>query len=630
MAPYYQTLVKKSIVSVNCIPMLTFQQIIHKLSEFWEKRGCIIHQGHDLEVGAGTFNPATFLRCLGPEPYKTAYVEPSRRPADGRYGENPNRLQLFHQFQVIIKPSPLDILETYKESLEAIGINLKEHDLRFVHDDWESPTIGASGMGWEVWIDGMEVTQFTYFQAVANLPLKPISAEITYGLERLCMYVQNKDSFYDMQWNENYTYGDICKRNEVEWSAYNFTYASTEMWLRHFDDYEREAKDLIAHQLPIPAYDFVLKASHAFNLLQARGVISVTERTGYIGRIRDLARLVATEYLTAREKLGFPLMDKLPREESRIPKLEAAPKSFDPQRRETFLLEIGSEELPATFVPIGMQNLENDLRALLKQRDISFESLHVFGTPRRLGVQIKGLVEGTAEKITQRKGPAITVAFGEDGTPTKQGLGFLKSIGQESVTLKQIGKIEGLEISGEHLLATVKTPGVSIYELLAEELPKLILNLDFPKKMRWGTLDIAYPRPLQWIVALYAHQVIPFVVGNIGSGHHTFGHAQLDPQKIILKEAADYFAILKKHKVLADVDERRQSILEQLGTIEKKLQALALEKKKVMAQVLYLSEWPMLTTADFNSDFLRAPPRCSLLKWSSTRSIFHWPTCLAS
>lgn len=590
--------------------MLTFQQIIHKLSEFWEKRGCIIHQGHDIEVGAGTFNPATFLRCLGPEPYKTAYVEPSRRPSDGRYGENPNRLQLFHQFQVIIKPSPLDILEIYKESLEAIGINLKEHDLRFVHDDWESPTLGASGLGWEVWIDGMEVTQFTYFQAVANLPLKPISVEITYGLERLCMYVQNKDSFYDMQWNETYTYGDICKRNEVEWSAYNFTHASTEMWLRHFDDYEKEAKQLIAQNLPIPAYDFVLKASHAFNLLEARGVISVTERTGYIGRIRDLARLIATEYLSAREKLGFPLLDKLPREETRIPKMKDLAKHFDPKRKETFLLEIGSEQLPATFVPIGMQNLENDFKALLKQHAISFDSLRVFGTPRRLGLLVEGLVEGTAEKVVQRKGPNVSVAFTEDGIATKQGAGFLKSVGFESATLKEIraGKIAGLEIDGEHLLATVKTPGVSIYELLAEALPKLILNLDFPKKMRWGTLDITYPRPLQWIVALYGEQVIPFVVGNIGSGNHTFGHSQLDPKKIVLDDPKEYFAVLKAHKVLADVDERRGSILEQLSAIEQKLSGKALEQKKVLAQVLYLTEWPTLTTTDFNPNFLKAPP----------------------
>lgn len=590
--------------------MLTFQQIIHKLSEFWEKRGCIIHQGHDLEVGAGTFNPATFLRCLGPEPYKTAYVEPSRRPSDGRYGENPNRLQLFHQFQVIIKPSPFDILETYKESLEAIGIDLKQHDLRFVHDDWESPTLGASGLGWEVWIDGMEVTQFTYFQAVANIPLKPISVEITYGLERLCMYVQNKDSFFDMQWNETYTYGDICKRNEVEWSAYNFTHASTDMWLRHFDDYEREAKQLIAHQLPIPAYDFVLKASHAFNLLEARGVISVTERTGYIGRIRDLSRLIANEYLSSREKLGFPLMDKLPREEFEIPKLKALPKSFDPHRRETFLLEIGSEELPATFIPIGMQNLENDLRAFLKARDISYESIQVFGTPRRLGVLIGGLVEGTADKITERKGPGVAAAFSEDGTATKQGAGFLKSVGFESATLKEIqsGKIKGLEIKGEHLAATIKTEGESIYKLLSEALPKLILNIDFPKRMRWATLDISYPRPIQWIAALYGDQVVPFIIGNIASGHHSFGHAQLDPKKIILKEASSYFSILREHKVLADVEERKQSILDQLSQVEKKLHGQALEKKKVLAQVLHLTEWPTLTYTDFSATFLKAPP----------------------
>jgi glycyl-tRNA synthetase len=273
--------------------VLTFQQIVQKLTDYWEKQGCIIHFGHDLEMGAGTFNPATFLRCLGPEPYKTAYVEPSRRPSDGRFGENPNRLQLFHQFQVIIKPSPPNILELYKDSLEVIGISLKEHDIRFVHDDWESPTLGAYGLGWEVWIDGMEVTQFTYFQAVGSQPLKPVTVELAMGLERLCMYVQNKNNFFEMQWNEEYTYGEIVKRNEVEWSYYNFTHASTEMWLRHFDDYEKEAKVLIAKELPLPAYDFVIKASHAFNMLDARGVISVTERAGYIARIRDLARLIA-------------------------------------------------------------------------------------------------------------------------------------------------------------------------------------------------------------------------------------------------------------------------------------------------------------------------------------------------
>ena len=293
---------------------MTFQEIISKLSNFWAEKGCLIQQGHDVEVGAGTFNPATFLRCLGPEPYNTVYVEPSRRPQDGRFGENPNRTQLFHQLQVIMKPSPLDIQNLYLESLECLGFNLKEHDIRFVHDDWESPTLGAWGLGWEVWLDGMEVTQFTYFQSVAGFSLKPISVELTYGLERLSMIVQKKDNFFDMKYNEQFTYGDIYHRNEVEWSHYNFYKASTEMWLRHFEDYEREAKHLIKENLPIPAYDFVMKASHAFNILEARGVLSVTERTGYIARVRDLAKLTAAEYLSSREKMGFALLKRLEKE----------------------------------------------------------------------------------------------------------------------------------------------------------------------------------------------------------------------------------------------------------------------------------------------------------------------------
>lgn len=594
--------------------MLTFQQIIHKLSTFWEQKGCIIHQGHDLEMGAGTFNPATFLRCLGPEPYKTAYVEPSRRPSDGRYGENPNRLQLFHQFQVIIKPSPADILDQYKESLLAIGIPLEKHDLRFVHDDWESPTLGAHGLGWEVWIDGMEVSQFTYFQAVASLPLKPVSAEITYGLERLCMYVQNKDNFFDMQWNETYTYGDICKRNEIEWSAYNFTYASTEMWLRHFDDYEKEAKALIAQNLPIPAYDFVIKASHAFNLLQARGVISVTERAGYIARVRDLARLVASEYLSIREKLGFPLLKKLPHQPASLPKLPPLPQQFNPHHTDSFLLEIGSEELPASFIPIGMQNLENALRSLFKEQELKFETIQVFGAPRRLGALVKGLVEGTEESALQRKGPALQTAFDPSGQCTNQGAGFLKSLGLPLASLADIrsGKIKEVEISSQkgedYLFATVKKEGKSIYQILAEKLPSLILQLEFPKKMRWANLDISYPRPIHWMVALYGKQSIPFAIGDIVSDSYTFGHAQLDPKKISLGQASDYFPLLKKHKVLSNVAERKASILEQLQKIETELKGKALEQKKVLSQVLYLSEWPMLTYADFSSAFLKAPP----------------------
>lgn len=284
--------------------------MISKLTQFWASKGCLIHQGYDLEVGAGTFNPATFLRCLGPEPYSAVYVEPSRRPKDGRYGENPNRVQFYHQMQVIIKPSPADIQDLYLQSLEAIGLDLSLHDIRFVHDDWENPTIGAWGLGWEVWADGMEVTQFTYFQAVGGIPVKPVSGELTYGLERLALYIQGVDSFFDLKWNDEITYGDIYKRSEWEWSHYNFSEADTAMWLRHFEDFEAEAKRLVRNNLPIPAYDFVMKASHAFNILDARGVISVTERTGYIGRIRSLAKLLAESYVKSREEQAYPLLRK--------------------------------------------------------------------------------------------------------------------------------------------------------------------------------------------------------------------------------------------------------------------------------------------------------------------------------
>jgi len=594
--------------------MLTFQQILHTLAEFWEKKGCIIHQGHDLEVGAGTFNPATFLRCLGPEPYKTAYVEPSRRPSDGRFGENPNRLQLFHQYQVIIKPSPPDIIDLYKESLEAIGLDLKKHDLRFVHDDWESPTIGAHGLGWEVWIDGMEVTQFTYFQAVANVPLSPISVEITYGIERLCMYVQKKDNFFDMQWNENYLYGEIVKQNEIEWSSYNFSYASTEMWFRHFDDYEKEAKELIAQELVIPAYDFVIKASHAFNLLEARGAISVTERTGYIGRIRDLSRLIATQYLANREKLGYPLMEKLPKEELPTINLDALPTSFDPQRKESFLFEIGCEPLPATFVPIGIHNLAKSLETLLSDEGLLFDEIKLFGTPRRLGALITSLSEGTEEKKERRKGPAIASAFDASGQCTQQGAGFLKGAQITPPTLDEVkaGKIPELTIEtikgSDYLFATIIKKGRSIYEILAKALPKLILSLDFPKKMRWGSLDILFPRPIHWLTALYKDRPIPFALGDVASGAFTFGHDQLDPDKISIPNADAYFSLLKEHKVLVDVEERRKNIEDQLGAIEAELGAQALEKNKVLAQVLHLSEWPQLTHADFDESFLKVPP----------------------
>ncbi len=287
---------------------MNFQDVILKLEKYWGSRDCVIHQPYDLEAGAGTFNPATFFRVLGPEPYRAAYVEPSRRPTDGRYGENPNRLQHYYQYQVILKPSPEDVQNQYLDSLKALGIDPLKHDIRFVEDDWESPTLGAWGLGWEVWLDGMEITQFTYFQQVGGIDLDPVSVELTYGLERITMYLQNVDNVYDLQWNDTVKYGHVHLETEKQFSKYNFEVSDKDRLFQWFDMYEAEAKALLEQDLILPAYDYTLKCSHAFNLLDARGAISVTERTGFIGRVRKLSRLCAEGYVRQREELGHPLL----------------------------------------------------------------------------------------------------------------------------------------------------------------------------------------------------------------------------------------------------------------------------------------------------------------------------------
>ena len=287
---------------------MTFQELIFSLEQFWASKGCLIQQPYDVEVGAGTFNPATLLRVLGPEPWSVAYVEPSRRPTDGRYGENPNRLGQHYQYQVIIKPSPIDIQDIYLDSLEVLGVDSLDHDIRFVEDDWESPTLGASGLGWEVWLDGMEITQFTYFQQAGSVRLDPISVEITYGLERISMYIQGKESVYDLMWNEKITYGDVHKKSEWELSVYCYELADVGMLVKMFDMYEKECLKISEKGIVLPAYDYCLKCSHVFNILEARGVISVTERTKYIERVRNLARIISQNYLTQREEMGYPLL----------------------------------------------------------------------------------------------------------------------------------------------------------------------------------------------------------------------------------------------------------------------------------------------------------------------------------
>ena len=287
---------------------MTFQQIVLALQKFWSKQGCVLGEAYDTEKGAGTMNPATFLRTIGPEPWNVAYMEPSRRPDDGRYGDNPNRLYQHHQFQVIMKPSPNNIQETYLESLKELGIDPQEHDIRFVEDNWESPTLGAWGIGWEVWLDGMEITQFTYFQQVGGIDEHPVSEEITYGLERIAMYIQEVDNVYDLEWTDGVTYGDIWHQNEYEQSVYSYELSDHDMLFKLFDMYEKEAQRVVKAGLVLPAYDYVLKCSHSFNLLDAAGAISLSERTEYISRVRNLARMCAKAWLKKRKELGFPML----------------------------------------------------------------------------------------------------------------------------------------------------------------------------------------------------------------------------------------------------------------------------------------------------------------------------------
>jgi glycyl-tRNA synthetase alpha chain len=288
--------------------MMTFQEAILTLQQYWNQHGCALVQPFDMEVGAGTSHTATFLRALGPEPWKAAYVQPSRRPKDGRYGDNPNRLQHYYQYQVVLKPAPANILDLYLGSLQALGIDPKKNDIRFVEDDWENPTLGAWGLGWEVWCNGMEVTQFTYFQQVGGIDCKPVLGEITYGIERLVMYLQGVDNIFDIVWTDGLTYRDVYHQNEVEQSAYNFDHSDVDYLLRHFADHEAQARRLLEAGLPLPGYEQILKAAHTFNLLDARGAISVTERAAYIGRIRNLSRLVASAYVESRARLGFPML----------------------------------------------------------------------------------------------------------------------------------------------------------------------------------------------------------------------------------------------------------------------------------------------------------------------------------
>ena len=482
---------------------MTLQEIILALEKFWADHGCVIQQPCDIEVGAGTFNPATFLRCLGPEPWQVAYVEPVRRPTDGRYAENPFRVGAYYQYQVILKPAPENVLPLYLESLYSLGISPRKNDIRFVEDDWESPTLGASGLGWEVWWNGAEVTQFTYFQQMGSIDLDPICAEITYGLERIALYLQDVDDFFDIRWNEHVNYGDVHRQSEVEYSTYNFERADVDMLFESFSTYEKETHACLDAGLVLPATDHVLKCSHTFNMLDARGVISVTERVSYIERVRRLAQRIARAYVKQREEMEHPLMGRFSTETAPtvVGAVSNSAESEKKQETTDLLFEIGTEEIPASYVPPVLEQLRQLATESLTNHRVPFGDIETLGTPRRITLSIKDIQTFQESQETEVVGPPKRIAYDENGEPTKAAIGFAKTQGVDISALRIVETERG-----EYVAASKLETGVPAREILTTLLTEWIEALRFRKpcagrrdpKNRMRSLVLHVPSDGSW------------------------------------------------------------------------------------------------------------------------------------
>ncbi len=580
-----------------------FQDLILTLQKYWNKNGCVLMQPYDIEKGAGTFNPATFLRALGPEPFAAAYAEPCRRPTDGRYGDNPIRMQHYYQFQVILKPSPPNIVDLYLGSLKEIGILPQQHDIRFVHDDWETAALGAWGLGWEVWCDGTEVTQFTYFQQVGGFDLSLITGEITYGLERLCMFLQKVDSVFDLQYNEHLTYGDIFHQNEVQFSHYNFELANIQSHQDIFNIYEKECLALCEHNKPNPALDCAMKASHAFNVLDARGAISVNERQAFVLRIRTLAKQVAESWLSERERLDFPLLKKLETKKqtpSTVQKKQS-PSSQLPNQA-PLLIELGIEEMPSKVFEALLKELPQIWAKLIAPHKLSHEPIQIYATPRRIAIVSSSMATFQEDQNIELKGPPITIAKDGEGNWTKAALGFAKknNIQEAELTQKTFGK-------AEYLYAEVTKKGRQTPDILAEIIPALFSKIHWYKTMRWadGTMP-PFVRPTQWLVALLGDHIIPTEFGLCQAGAHSRGHRFLCNKEVAVTPLT-YLEDLKKAFVWADHKERKTLIKKQILDITTKNSLLWREDESLLNDVTFLVEYPIAIHGRFKSQYLKIP-----------------------
>ncbi len=581
---------------------LSFQDVIMKLHQFWADQGCVLWQPYNVQLGAGTGNPATLLRVLGPEPWNVAYVEPSVRPDDGRYAENPNRMQYFYQYQVILKPDPGNPQELYLKSLEALGINPREHDIRFVEDNWESPALGAWGLGWEVWLDGQEITQFTYFQQAGGLNLEPVSVEITYGLERIALALQGKEQVWDIDWlsGVQLSYGDIYRRQEVEHCAYYFEVADVEGLKQTYDVYEQESRRALEHGLVIPAYDYVLKCSHLFNVLDTRGAIGVTERAGYFHRMRDMTRKVAQAFAEQRETMEHPLLERgwTAPDAGQPP---ALPEQL-PAGPADFLLEIGVEELPAGDTAEALAQLEQAAPAFFEALRLSHDTLKVYATPRRLVVYAHKLAERQPDLETEVKGPPARAAFDSEGNPTKAAQGFARGKGLDVADLR-VAEIDG----GEYVVATVREAGRHALEVLAEALPDFIAGIRFGKSMRWNASGVAFSRPIRWLVALFGETVIPFSYAATPSGNVTRGLRPYDSPEATVADATAYFKALAQQGIVLDSAERRAQLLEQARRLAAEVGGRIPADEGLVAEITNLVERPTALRGAFDPAFLALP-----------------------
>jgi glycyl-tRNA synthetase len=583
---------------------LSFQEVVMRLHRYWADYGCLIWQPYSEKLGAGTNNPATTLRVLGPEPWKVAYIEPSYRAQDGRYAENPNRMQMHTQYQVILKPDPGNPQELYLGSLETIGINMREHDVRFVEDNWESPALGSWGLGWQVWLDGQEISQYTYFQQAGGLVSDPVPVELTYGLERIVMYLQKVRSVWEIDWDGVHSYGDIYRRPEVEHCVYNFELADVERLTQMYSLYEAEARACLARGLVIPAYDYVQRCSHTFNLLDARGAIGVTERASYFGRMRDLSRQVARLYVEQREQMGHPFLRFEGAASTKEAPEDLGPSSAVPALTPcTFLLEIGTEELPAGDLSLALEQLEASVPKMLEEARLGYDSVKVAGTPRRQAVLVYGLAPRQPDRTTEVQGPPAGVAFDGEGHPTRAALGFAQRQGIPVEALRVLTEGEK-----SYVVASKTEPGQPAGHVLAEALPNLIAGLRFPKSMRWNRTNVAFSRPVRWLVSLLADQVLPLEFAGVSSGRTTRGLRPYGSPEIELAHADDYLVTMAQHEIVLDVAERRKQIQAQSEALAASVGGRILKDPALLDEVANLVERPTALLGSFESAYLALPP----------------------